>query len=143
MGNYVAWGALLFIGILVSVFAPAAGIEVVDDNLPNVHPWLIVRVIGEDTGIWPAYNITGQEAYDLYAGIGKNMGFVSLRKGKVFPVYKREDVTAINKVKYPETQYPIMLGVLGGTFAYDVDTGNYFQIVDSGNGKPEVYSWKP
>lgn len=44
----------------------AAAMEVVNDNLPNVHPIIITKVIGHGTEIWPVYNITGQEVYDLF-----------------------------------------------------------------------------
>jgi hypothetical protein len=124
------------------MFVPAAGMaQVVDDQLPNVHPVMVVKLIAMETGIWPAYNISGQDAYDLFVGAGRDMGFVSLRKGKVFPVYDKADVKMVFGVKYPDTKYPILMSVLGGTFTMDDDSGKCFQIVEAGSGKPEIYSW--
>jgi len=116
--------------------------QVVDDETPNIHPWFAISMIREQTGISPAYNITGQECYDLFLAFGRDMHFVSLRKGEVFPVYNVSDIDIIYMVKYPQTKYPVLLGVLGGTFTSDKKMTECFQIV-AGKEGPEVYSWKP
>jgi hypothetical protein len=135
--------ALLMVMMVACLSAPAMGMaQVVDDQLPNIHPWFAVSMIEQKTGILPEYNITGQECYDLFVKVGRDMHFVSLRKGNVFPVYNVSDIDIIYRVKYPETDYPVLLGVLGGTFTADKEVSECFQIV-AGKDGPEVYSWKP
>jgi hypothetical protein len=135
-------GAALLL-LVVCLCTPVDGMaQVVDDQLPNIHPWFAISTVEQQAGILPAYNITGQECYDLFVAAGRDMGFVSLRKGKVFPVYNISDIDAVYNVKYPETEYPVLLGVLGGTFTSDKEVSECFQII-AGKDGPEVYSWKP
>jgi len=135
-------GALVAL-LIVALSTPAMGMaQVVDDETPNIHPWFAISMIRGQTGISPAYNITGQECYDLFLAFGRDMHFVSLRKGEVFPVYNVSDIDIIYMVKYPQAKYPVLLGVLGGTFTSDKKMTECFQIVASKEG-PEVYSWKP
>jgi hypothetical protein len=141
--NRILW-ALLFIGLVACLSAPACALtHVVDDNMPNVHPKLIIKTIGEEAGIWPVYNITGQQAYDLlYNAIGQELPFVSKRPGNVFPVYREVDVRRLYEVHYPDTEEPIMLAMLGGTFIRDDSTRECYQVVDGTGGVPRVFIWR-
>ena len=136
-------GALVALLMVACLSAPATGMaQVVDDETPNIHPWFATTMIKQQTGISPVYNITGQECYDLFLAFGRDMHFVSLRKGEVFPVYNAGDIDIIYRVKYPQTDYPVLLGVLGGTFTANEEVTECFQIVAGKDGS-EVYSWKP
>jgi len=136
-------GAALLVGMMVCLCHLAFGIsQVVDDGKPNVHPELVALFVEAKVGVVPVYNITGQQAYDLFKAAGRDMLYVSLRKGAVFPVYKKQDVDRIYGVKYPGDTYPVMLAILGGTFTQNGVGGKCYQIVDN-NGSMEVYSWMP
>ncbi|MFZ3100201.1 MAG: hypothetical protein WA103_03145 [Minisyncoccales bacterium] len=143
MGKSVYAGMLIAFLLVACLSAPGMGkAQVVDDGMPNIHPWLAVSMIEQQTGILPVYNVTGQECYSLFVAAGRDMSFVSLREGEVFPVYNVSDVRVIYEVKYPEAKFPVLSAVLGGPFTSDKKMTKCFQIVAGSTG-PEVYSWEP
>lgn len=115
-------------------------VKIVDDNKPNVPPEYVILKIKFETGIMPAYNITGRVSFILMNNSGLNV--MLSERGEVFPVYRKADVEAVVAVLHPGSTSPALIGIQGGTFARNRDTGYYHMVVDDG-GKAVVYRWKP